>query len=463
MTIYYWTSFTKRKNSTKQPSSGTSLTVRLKEGTSIETPTFLLTGDKFDIVYVKAFSDHYYFVTDIKSVKNGLTEISCKMDALATFKSTIGSYSAFVERSSYTNNPWIPDEGCSMLPYTVTSTSYVDTLFDSTGVFALSVLNDLGSGVGFTTTYLMNKDNLAILANYCNTDYGSLVTDPLAIVEWLQAVMFKTASMIVDCIWIPLPYSGTYSNLSQLETVKVGVDNVTGCQGYRVMGNCVSNKSYSITLPTPTHANDFRSYAPYTLYKLYIPGYGVVDINQADFYNGLNMTYDTDMVTGDTMVYLYSSTKIISSYHINIGVSCPVGKVGADVTGTITNTLGMAANIATARIPGNRYADVSKIEAVSSGISALTSALGPTSSVSGSKGGRAVIASGKTISVTMLEHDTITPADYNPTSGLMLMEQKQISSIPGYIKCINASVPISGMEAERDEINSFLNSGFYYE
>ena len=73
------------------------MTVNLKEGTSIEKPTFLLRGDLFSCNYVQAFN-HYYFVDDIKSVRNGLTEIDCSMDVLATFKTEIGSYNALIER-----------------------------------------------------------------------------------------------------------------------------------------------------------------------------------------------------------------------------------------------------------------------------------------------------------------------------------------------------------------------------
>ena len=108
MTIKYWTNFSKRKNSTKQPTGGTSVTCQLKEGTSIEKPVFLLTGDLFTCNYIEAFS-HYYFVDDVKSVRNGLTEVSCSMDVLATFKTEIGSYNALIERSASFYDAKYPD------------------------------------------------------------------------------------------------------------------------------------------------------------------------------------------------------------------------------------------------------------------------------------------------------------------------------------------------------------------
>lgn len=465
MTIDYWTNFSKRKNSTKQPSSGTSLTVTLKEGTSIEKPVFLISGDHFDICYVKAFTNHYYFVDDIKSVRNGLTEVSCSMDPMATFKSTIGSYEAFIERAASDYDAWLPDPSCSILPYLETDENSLASGLNSVGCFAVSVLNTIGSGVGFTTTYLMDVTNLKKLANYCNTDWGSLITDPLAIVEWMQAVFLKTANSVIDCIWLPIDYS-TVSSLpnTSSETVEVGVDQISGCFGYRLTGVCVKQISLTgLSFPTPVYYNDFRIYAPYTLYKLYVPGYGMIDIVKQDFPLGLQIEMDIDMSTGDTMVYLESGTNLIATLHYNIGVSCPVGKVGSDVTGTAVGIIQSRANIVSADVPGNRYSDVSRLEAAASGVNAFSSFAGVTPSVSGSKGGRALIQNGLNFILTQLCHHTIVPSDYGPTNGYMLMQKRTISALSGYIKCINASVPISGMQQDRDTINNYLNTGFYYE
>ena len=465
MTIDYWTSFSKRKNSTKQPSSGTSLTVVLKEGTSVEKPVFLISGDHFDICYIKAFGSHYYFVDDIKSVRNGLTEVSCSMDPMATFKSTIGGYEAFVERAASDYDAWLPDPSCSMLPYLETDETSLASGLNSVGCFAVSVLNTIGSGTGFTTTYLMDVTNLRALANYCNTDWGSLITDPLAIVEWMQAVFLKTANSVIDCIWLPIDYS-TVSSLpnTSSETVEVGVDQIPSCTGYRLTGVCVKQISLiGLSFPTPVYYNDFRIYAPYTLYKLYVPGYGMIDIVKQDFPLGIQIEMDIDMSTGDTMVYLETGTNLVATLHYNIGVSCPVGKVGSDVTGTAVGIIQSRANLVSADVSGNKYADVSRLEAAASGVNAFSTFAGVTPSVSGSKGGRAIIQHGLNFVLTQFCHHTIVPSDYGPTNGYMLMQKRTISALSGYIKCINASVPISGMQQDRDTINNYLNSGFYYE
>ena len=48
-------------------------------------------------------------------------------------------------------------------------------------------------------------------------------------------------------------------------------------------------------------------------------------------------------------------------------------------------------------------------------------------------------------------------------AGRPLMQNVTLSSLSGYVKCGNASVPVNAHAAVRDQINAFLNSGFYME
>lgn len=465
MTGDFYKDFKKRRNSTKQPTvsdAKDTKTFTLKEGCSIEHPTFVFSSNELSYNYVHALG-HYYFVDDIKIQRDNLIEISCSMDTLATFKSQIGSYSAFVERAASDYDAWLPDPACVMFPYESVDLNTQASGLSSTGCFALSVLNTKGSGVGFTTTYLMDDANIELVAQYCNTNWGAAV-GPLDIVEWLQAVFLKTANSIIDCIWLPVSLSDISSMSSvSYEQVEIGVDAIPA-YGYRLTGPTVKEFSViGLSFPSATHPNDFRAYPPYTGHKLYIPGYGLLDINKCDFDLGILLDLDIDMATGDALCYIKSGTDVISTVHYNLGVSCPVGKVASDVTGTTVGIIQTAANIVSSNIPGNRYADVSRLEAAASGVNAMTSALGTTPSVSGSRGGRAFTYQGLDFKLIQFEKRAIIPADYGTTSGFMLMQEKTLSSLSGYIKCVNASVPIPGMGPEKEEVNTFLNSGFYYE
>ena len=110
MNIRVWSSFTKRQNSTLQPSTtgSTQVTCVLKEETSIRNPSFILADPMPQVTYVQAFGN-YYFVTDIINMDAHRAEVVCSLDVLATYRSSILSYTAFVERSASNYDVYIND------------------------------------------------------------------------------------------------------------------------------------------------------------------------------------------------------------------------------------------------------------------------------------------------------------------------------------------------------------------
>lgn len=471
MTITYWTNFVKRKNSTLVPSStGTDLTVTLKEGTSIEKPTFILTGNLFTCNYVKAF-DHYYFVDDIRSVRNNLSEIECSMDVLATFKTDIGNYTALIERSATYYDTDYPDPAIAIQnDVMIDETSVSVSRLSDSGVFALTVLNNAGSGTGFTVTYFVSSANLISIARYINTDWGSAVSptgDADSLLAWLQATFLKTGDCVVECRWLPIT-SSAYSGDTATETIVIGVDSVyysgSPVTGDRLVYPHVSTESGSIQIPHTY--TDFRKYAPFTTAKLYIPCYGIVDINTIDFPEGyVYWVYNIDPQTGDTAVFLMSDSgysNAVAVYNFNISVQCPVGRVGNDIQGFMTSGLATSAMIATGLSLPNKFSTAAGIAAGASAINTLGSALGATSSVNGRQGGR-VMSLNKDFHLTIFEKVTQDPASVAAESGRPCMAQYQISNCSGFVKCVNADVPIAGMGGEKEIVNEYLNGGFYYE
>ena len=462
MTGTFYSNFSKRKNSTKQPTGGTSVTMTLKEGTSIEKPSFILSGDVFSYNYVQAFG-HYYFVDDVKSVRKGITEIDCSMDVLATYKSDIGSYYAFVERASDEYDTDIADNLCIVKNAEAVKsvTTSAGSMFTYGGFYVISVLNDIGSGAGFTCQYITDITNLEALASYINTDWGSGATD---FTQWVQATFLKTAESIIDCIWVPIQFAALDSTAyAALSNMKIGVDIVSGVNGNRLTKPCIASDSVTVTIPHDY--NDFRDYPPYTQCRIFIPGYGQVDINPLDFPNfTATLLFNTDISTGDTCCYIRNENNVlVSCVTYNVGISCPVGKVGANVTGFVSSGIQTVGGmIMSAALPG-AGAVAAGISATASGINTLSTAFGPSTSVHGGKGGRAIIENGLDVVVTSFIKQTVSPAELMTPIGLPLMQYRKISDLPGYIKCSNASVPIAGMGSEKEAVNEYLNGGFYYE
>ena len=109
MEIKAFSGFSKKHNSTKQPSgSGKTLSVKLKENTSVLYPHFFINDYSFSYNNIQ-WGSRYYFVDDIISISHGMAEYVCSFDALATFKEAIGSSVQYVLRSASSYNLSIID------------------------------------------------------------------------------------------------------------------------------------------------------------------------------------------------------------------------------------------------------------------------------------------------------------------------------------------------------------------
>lgn len=85
----------------------------LKEGTSIIDPVFQVVDAMSNLRYtnyctIESFG-RSYFVTDIKSIRQDLLEISCHVDVLTTFKDQIRTNNAIIRRNEYATNKLLND------------------------------------------------------------------------------------------------------------------------------------------------------------------------------------------------------------------------------------------------------------------------------------------------------------------------------------------------------------------
>lgn len=470
MTILVFSNFSKKRNSTAQPndSTGTLKGCLLKESTSVENPTFVLKSNDFTINYVKAFG-HYYFVDDIVSVRDNLIEVRCSMDVLATYKTAIGNYNAFIERAASSSivNTLLPDPLCVMQnsERVLTATTSGLSVFSSSGFYVITVLNTKGSGAGYTSYYVVDISRLEQLAAYANAYWGQSAT---TVTEWLQANFLKTSEAVISCVWLPFSFAILSGLPMAYEQLEIGVDAVTvggnPVQGYRFTGVCIGNSTVTVSIPS-TGYSDFRAGAPFTVGKLFVPCYGVVNFNPLDFTSGsITMSFDCDMATGEVACYLKDGSSLISTINYNVSVSCPIGKIGSNIEGVgggLLTEIGGIIGFASASTPAGMA--VGALAAVAGGANTIASAVTPTLSIKGTQGGRAIADNGTDIIVTLICRETTDPAELLTQHGGLVMEKKTIGNYTGYIKCSNASLDIAGMGGEKEAVNNYLNSGFYYE
>ena len=86
----------------------------LREETSIINPVIRLSGvnvpslKNANYMYIPDFN-RYYFITDIKSIRNGLIEISGHVDVLQTYAGKIRNNTAIIKRNANSWNLYIED------------------------------------------------------------------------------------------------------------------------------------------------------------------------------------------------------------------------------------------------------------------------------------------------------------------------------------------------------------------
>ena len=154
ITLY---SFSKRRNSTRRPSSGGyDVEVKLKENCSIYNPTFVLNHNAGDFNYVKVSAqqgeqywkstkDLYYWVDDITFLTDRIISAQCSLDVFASAKEDILSTRANIMYCADSSNTDIVD---TRIPVR-SNVSYIENSID------LGVANEGGIFIDERITSVM--------------------------------------------------------------------------------------------------------------------------------------------------------------------------------------------------------------------------------------------------------------------------------------------------------------------
>lgn len=462
MKLRYWTGFSKRKNSTKQPGVGyTEIDVYWKEDTSIDNPSIVLTGNaiNIDYAYIPDWSK-YYFVGAPIILTDGSTQYDLEEDTLATHKTEVGSAVAQIAYSSTGYDIWKVDSRlAAKVTKTITKSSGTPGSLDATGAYILGVSN-VDSGTSVVCYYAMTQAELQSFMSEVATD-ATLKTA----VENYCADLWDA---IISCNWIPV----SISEIPGTSSVSVKIANKT----MSTTGKKISNpplRASNATLSIPWTYNDFRRNPPYSSLAAWIPGYGYITINAGDVtsFTSLKFEFMVDCMTGDICVNIQDSVSdyVIQSVSYNAGVSIPLSRYTMDVGGFISATTNLAGSATDTVIAGglmNPAGVVSgAISTISAGGALAIAANTRDISVKGGLGGRAIIGEGIDVELYVFSVDTEDPDDANYIArwGRPVGVTHAISNHSGYVQCDNASIDIAGDNSERDTINSYLNSGFYYE
>lgn len=468
--VFY--NFSKRKNSTKQPTStGTTVVVTLKQPTDIEAPVLLLSGNDFsyNYAYISDFS-RYYFVNKIISMANGLVQVELTEDLLASAKSAIGSTSAYIAYASTGYNIDIVDPRLIARANRV----YQDVAVESSGLSAggtyiLGLINDDNrfDNFGVVNYYAVSRANLKLFTHtFSDPNIWQAITqsfdDP-----WGAVVSLTWVPYYIDPINGLANHTDTASELT-LPTLRCYDQDVDG-KGRFIYDPIITLGTVSITIPYSS--SDYRDAAPFREFSLYLPGVGYTDISAADLYGSsvISISATIDIVHGD-LIYkiLDGNSRLIKTVTTNASVTQPLAHATYNAAGGLTTALGSVGGATTAAIgfgTGNIMMGAAGLGAM--GLSAANMVMQANKhsmSIKGADNGKAQFQDVTyKLYETVIDTEDPTSANYIAKFGRPVGHVGTISSYSGYIQCENASVDIQGLANERDQINNYLNTGFFYE
>lgn len=454
MNISVWTTFSKRKNSTKQPSSGSVIDVKLKDKCSVERPVFILSSPVAEYTYAQAFGN-YYFIEDVVNINASMCELICKKDSMASHKSEIGNTTAFVMYDGASNSD-IVDNRLSQIstPTTSTNTALFHSQFaPNSGTVVATV-----AGTNQAKTYLVSVNDFPGLLPDAQNQVASMFPTPTD--SWADFIPGLVSAItqiigsgqlpnnIMDIRWIPFHLNGLSA-----EYIYNGMYNT------HVVGNPVSivnpgrTLSDSVTVNIPWQFSDWRNTEPYTQIYCCIPYVGCVSYPASALKGHTSITFRTvlDQITGDICIMVTSGDIDLGIYGASTSAKIALGNSSPNIGNIVTSITGALASASVGDITGEIREGVKMFSPLSQTVGGITSAVGGITN--------------SLIRLTTICHNTnVSPSSVTASMGTPTFAQKTISSCPsGYIKCKDASVEISGHDSEREEINAFLNGGFFYE
>lgn len=459
ITLY---NFIKKINSTKQPdSNGTNVEVYLKNNTSLDAPSFMLNWSTLpNYNYLNAFG-RYYFITDILSVKNDLWEIRARLDSLATNRNNIANSTFYVERASARYDVSLID---NYYPAQVGRKSLVNTgrdLFSDSGYFVLGLTGKPEENPKSAVTYYkLSKDEMKALLEYFYTDsnFSEVIKDSVT------KGFFNPFQYIISCQWFPFVFT---SSAGDTVDIKFGWWNDTGLTGHSIESYVTLGVPNLQTIDIPRHYSpnrDYRNSEPYSVYKLYMPFFGMIELSASQLVNYESIGYKliTDVNTGIGLLRIYGidssgNEGILTDLTAQVGVEIAIAQTGMTIGGFAQSVIGGIAST----VMGSSLGPIGALAGAGIGVANAAGNLGLSENTKNRNGVRSYVNFDGIPKLICYYCDCYI--DGIDVIGKPLYEYVQISTIPGYIKCANASINIEGHFDEEREINGYLNGGFYYE
>ena len=333
----------KKIDSTKLPTSSPddiTLTVELKDVTSMFTPSLVISADvftdglghivnpmRYNYCYLPDF-ERYFFVRSWSWIV-GRWECALEVDVMASFKTEIGNTNAFILRAASQYDADIID---TKYPTTMNEAGSLQeqSLFGATtpwntdiknagigsGFYVISVVNDDISAIGGVSYYALSATVMQELMNklfaaptWMNITDANISAD-------MQKMLFNPMQYITSVMWIPRGLNT--SGMTSTNTLPLGWWSLTLTGGFYRLN--VQNTAIEFTITAsmlyhPQYNASKRRWlqlSPYTTAGLYMPPFGFIPLDMTKLYrcSDIVVRVRIDVITGRGTLFISNKYKI---------------------------------------------------------------------------------------------------------------------------------------------------------
>lgn len=490
--------FKKEIDSTEQPTgTGTPYSITLKETTSITTPVIELHASAigFNYCYIPSFG-RYYFVQQTRILNNDRIEFALTVDVLATYKSDILASSLYVLRSaSDYNNKLVDETWTHTTGYSESVSTVAFPSYNATGCYIVTIVNN-ESGVTAnpaSAMYLMSESEVANMMEALFDAIGDYNFDDLT------ATYFNPAQYITSCKWVPFDLSTLATEQGNVRTtpLQVGWFSLPGIGAYRVTKY---GKTLTFSLTVGSYSDWTDRTPEWTRYTLYVPGFGLTEIDPIYSGQTLSGKISVDFNTGQANLMLTTGTnQIAAQLSGTIGSDVAINQVGGSIEfpTSLTQAMAMGGKIAGGTIARAGGPKVAETIATFMGLSSMWPAylinaglegvqqetehlmntgkevasavkdaaiqtfFNPSVSTAGADGCRYTITDNHTIILYKRQYSPYNAsASDRAKLGGVCQAVKTLSTLSGYTVVANGLIEMAGTVEERNAVTSLLEGGF---
>lgn len=436
----------KRKNSTLQPTGGFEYKVSLKDGCSIDAPTFILNAtnvNNYNYCFCKDWQI-YYWITS-RTYDRGVWYISCTCDLLATFKVDILDTKALITRSSSKFDGFLIDTlpVSNSLPLIFHNDKNIGLSND--GYVIIAILGNTAQNYYAMTPTQANQVLSRLYTKACFDAHNTLYQT----VSNVYAKFFVQASdYIISATWVPIDFSTIDLPIKQ---VYIGVYN-TEINAKSISHSTIWTNSISLDIPKHPNAKDrdYLNYSPFAQYKLSLPCIGSIPINARDLSDASNLSirYTSD-TKGALSVLVWADNGVtIANLSGNCGTPYAYGGTSQSYTGALSGAVSTGVSL----LSGNPLG-------IATGIGSVLESLAPSPSFSGGNGGAALSDYSVHLYASFVNQNSID----KDISGRAYGKYDQLKNFTGYVQTHDAHVSTTATDTQTAEINNQLDSGIYIE